>query len=223
MADPEGAADRGGVDGSEPKPNQEEIRGIGRRRGAIRHAKVHVVRGHQFIAQFFRQFTFCSVCGDFLWGLNKQGYQCQLCRCSVHKKCHEKILSNCPGSSHNTKETMALKERFKINMPHRFKTYSYRSPTFCDHCGSLLYGLFKQGLKCEVCGLNSHHKCSALVANLCGVNQKELADALHEIKRGGSLPASSLPQAAPSSSNDTPERRAKSDKNDRLVRCYCEN
>lgn len=82
-------------------------------------------------------------------GLNKQGYQCQLCRCSVHKKCHELILSNCPGNSNNSKETMALKERFKINMPHRFKQYNYKSPTFCDHCGSLLYGLFKQGLKCE--------------------------------------------------------------------------
>lgn len=77
-----------------------------------------------------------------------------------------------------------LKERFKIDIPHRFKQYNFKSPTFCDHCGSLLYGLFKQGMKCEVCGVNCHHKCQRYMPNLCGVNQKQLSEALFEIKRG---------------------------------------
>ena len=46
------------------------------RRGAIKQAKIHYIKNHEFIATFFRQPTFCSVCKDFVWGLNKQGYKC---------------------------------------------------------------------------------------------------------------------------------------------------
>ena len=41
---------------------------------------------------------------------------------------------------------------FKINVPHRFAVHNFHRFTWCDHCGSLLYGLYRQGLKCE--GIN---------------------------------------------------------------------
>uniref|UniRef100_A0AAQ5XM91 Protein kinase C n=1 Tax=Amphiprion ocellaris TaxID=80972 RepID=A0AAQ5XM91_AMPOC len=154
------------------------------RRGAIKQAKVHVVKCHEFSATFFPQPTFCSVCKEFVWGLNKQGYQCRQCNAAIHKKCIDKVIAKCTGSAINSKETMIHKERFKIDMPHRFKVYNYKSPTFCEHCGTLLWGLAKQGLKCEECSMNVHHKCQKKVANLCGVNQKLMAEALAVIEKG---------------------------------------
>ncbi|XP_077196431.1 protein kinase C theta type isoform X4 [Paroedura picta] len=148
------------------------------RRGAIKQAKIHNVKCHEFTATFFPQPTFCSVCHEFVWGLNKQGYQCRQCNAAIHKKCIDKVIAKCTGSAINSRETMFHKERFKIDMPHRFKVYNYKSPTFCDHCGTLLWGLARQGLKCDACAMNVHHKCQSKVANLCGVNQKLMAEAL---------------------------------------------
>ncbi|XP_018056000.1 PREDICTED: putative protein kinase C delta type homolog isoform X1 [Atta colombica] len=124
-------------------------RAITRRRGAIKHNKVHIVRGHKLVAKFFRQPTFCAFCKDFLWGFGKQGYQCQACQTAVHKKCHDKLLTKCPESGRESENTIYLRERFKIDVPHRFRTHTFMSPTFCDHCGSMLYGLFRQGLRCD--------------------------------------------------------------------------
>uniref|UniRef100_A0AAY4EKH7 Protein kinase C n=1 Tax=Denticeps clupeoides TaxID=299321 RepID=A0AAY4EKH7_9TELE len=166
----------------EGEREREGLFALHQRRGAIKQAKVHVVKCHEFTATFFPQPTFCSVCKDFVWGLNKQGYQCRQCNAAIHKKCIDKVIAKCTGSAVNSKETMIHKERFKIDMPHRFKVYNYKSPTFCEHCGTLLWGLARQGLKCEECGMNVHHKCQKKVANLCGVNQKLMAEALATIE-----------------------------------------
>ncbi|XP_063922265.1 putative protein kinase C delta type homolog isoform X4 [Zophobas morio] len=137
------------IDSDEDDFHKRRGKEITRRRGAVKHQRVHEVKGHKFLAKFFRQPTFCAFCKDFLWGFCKQGYQCQSCQTAVHKRCHDKLLGKCPESGRESESTIYLRERFKIDLPHRFKVHTFMSPTFCDHCGSLLYGIYKQGLKCE--------------------------------------------------------------------------
>lgn len=33
--------------------------------------------------------------------------------------------------------------------PHNLNVHSYKAPTFCDFCGEMLFGLVRQGLKCD--------------------------------------------------------------------------
>ncbi len=51
--------------------------------------------------------------------------------------------------------------------PHSLIVHSYKSPTFCDFCGEMLFGLVRQGLKCEGCGLNYHKRCAYKIPNNC--------------------------------------------------------
>ena len=71
---------------------------VRKRRGAVRHMKIHDKNGHKFVAKFFSQFTFCSYCDKFLWGFGKQGYKCLLCSMVVHSDCHDKVSSICSKS-----------------------------------------------------------------------------------------------------------------------------
>nr|XP_037874772.1 putative protein kinase C delta type homolog isoform X5 [Bombyx mori] len=201
----------GGGSGGEGEGVVRRSRGrrITQRRGAIKHHKIHEVNGHRFVAKFFRQPTFCAFCKEFLWGFGKQGYSCVVCQTAVHKKCHSKLLGKCPGSSAHSEATVYLRERFKVDVPHRFRPHQFMSPTFCNHCGALLYGFFKQELKCEDCDVNCHRKCEKLTANLCGVNQRLLVEALatkNPSKKGGENPGTSSCSSSANCSTDILEQ-----------------
>ncbi|XP_066943701.1 LOW QUALITY PROTEIN: uncharacterized protein [Macrobrachium rosenbergii] len=54
---------------------------------------------------------------------------------------------------------------------------------------------------CTVCGTNCHKKCEKQMANLCGVNQKLLAEALSSVKKAGSADGTSRTLASPTKSS----------------------
>ncbi|XP_071540006.1 LOW QUALITY PROTEIN: uncharacterized protein [Panulirus ornatus] len=56
---------------------------------------------------------------------------------------------------------------------------------------------------CTVCGTNCHKKCEKQMPNLCGVNQKLLAEALSSVKKGGSADGTTRTLASPTKASSS--------------------
>jgi len=115
--------------------------------------------------------------------------------------------------------TQPLPEEQEVEIrPHSLSIHSYKTPTFCDFCGEMLFGMFKQGLKCEFCGLNFHKRCVFKIPNDCSHSKKRRnsnisADGRSLLECNSSLETNStdgsnllIPQSRGSSTPGTPRR-----------------
>lgn len=69
------------------------------------------------------------------------------------------------SSSSGTTQSLVLKAKPQ----HQFLVRSFSNPIKCSHCTSLMVGLTRQGVVCEVCGFACHAVCKDKVPQLCPV------------------------------------------------------
>ncbi|CAF2954888.1 unnamed protein product [Rotaria sp. Silwood2] len=137
----------------------------------------HVLNLHTYLSP-----TFCDLCGQFLFGLYKQGMKCEGCGRNFHKRCVSDLPDNCSLTARKISnvalvhddDTIDFKKRLTLTgaelptaLPHCFYVHSYRSPTKCHICKRLLKGLVKQGYRCKDCKMNVHKKCIPKATKNC--------------------------------------------------------
>ncbi|KAI9005263.1 kinase-like domain-containing protein [Gaertneriomyces semiglobifer] len=170
---------------SKPKKNRKD--GLLRRKPV---QKLFPKRGHKFVAQQFYQVVKCAVCSDFL--VTGNGYQCQSCKFTCHKKCQTRVLTKCIAKSNEEHEDEPSpndpsQQLLRHRIPHRFESYSPgMSAHWCTHCGYMLPFGKNKSLKCTECSAACHKECMHLVPDFCGLNAemvKQMMGAIEQAER----------------------------------------
>ena len=112
------------------------------------HYQVDAHRQHQFIRTSFYKPTHCQHCGDIIWGLHKQGFNCIECSFRCHERCMDSVVVPCL--------IMKLSALRKPNS-HWFKKINLNKRVYCNVCRHKIVG---QGLRCELCKYYTHNECT---------------------------------------------------------------
>ncbi|XP_072126060.1 RAS guanyl-releasing protein 1-like isoform X1 [Mobula birostris] len=62
--------------------------------------------------------------------------------------------------------------KLSLGFLHNFQENTYKKPTFCDNCTGFLWGVIKQGYRCQDCGINCHKQCRDTVMLECRKRSK---------------------------------------------------
>ncbi|KAJ3069405.1 hypothetical protein HDU99_002951, partial [Rhizoclosmatium hyalinum] len=58
---------------------------------------------------------------------------------------------------------------------HQFFPHTFMKPTFCQICNKFIWGIAKQGLQCNQCGLDAHYRCATATRNACHTGLKAIS------------------------------------------------
>uniref|UniRef100_A0A8C4L0P6 RAS guanyl releasing protein 4 n=1 Tax=Equus asinus TaxID=9793 RepID=A0A8C4L0P6_EQUAS len=89
--------------------------------------------------------------------------------------CHGLHPPPCQGSGTFSREELtgyllrasAICSKLGLAFLHTFHEVTFRKPTFCDSCSGFLWGVTKQGYRCQDCGLCCHKHCRDQVKVEC--------------------------------------------------------
>jgi serine/threonine-protein kinase MRCK len=83
--------------------------------------------------------------------------------------CDSAMLKMPVGSMSSMRSTPSVPVSDSHFKSHQFLVRTFSSPTKCSHCTSLMVGLTRQGVVCEVCGFACHIGCCEKVPPICPV------------------------------------------------------
>ncbi|XP_044125438.1 RAS guanyl-releasing protein 2 isoform X3 [Bufo gargarizans] len=64
----------------------------------------------------------------------------------------------------------------KMGFIHNFCERTFLRPVSCQHCGNLILGIYKKGLKCRACGVTCHKHCKDRLSVECKKRSKSVSE-----------------------------------------------